>query len=489
VYVNTNGNISFGSPASTYTPRAFPGTLGAMIAPYWADVDIRKYDGRCMGERPRMCHSPTHNGVWWHLEPGRMVVTWHRVGYYDCHNDKRMNFQLVLNAVDGSCDVGGSDFDVVFRYNTCEWTTGDASGGRDGFGGRPAVAGFDAGNDVDFVMIPGSRMDNIHRRVCNGSNVGMPGLWRFHIRRGAVVCPDAGGSCETGMPGVCGAGVTSCVADGTACIAVVGASAERCDGLDNDCNGEVDDGGGLCTGAQVCDRGGCVEPCFEFGCADGEVCTTTGTCIDAGCDATSCPEGQRCVGGACVSACDGVVCPAGRECRSGRCIDPCATLACGDCGACSGGACVDHCRFAGCPAGASCGGDGVCIDAACAGVSCGAGQVCRAGACTDACAGAVCPAGESCELGECIPLAGPVPVPPPPPTDPAPDAGSPPVGADADGGVATDPECKDATCLDGGGATGGCAVAPGQPPARATSAAWLVLVLALLGLVRRPRGR
>jgi hypothetical protein len=68
-------------------------------------------------------------------EPGLLVVTWHNVGYYNTHDDRKMDFQLILR---NALDCGSGDFDVEFRYNRCEWTTGDASGGSGGFGGTPA---------------------------------------------------------------------------------------------------------------------------------------------------------------------------------------------------------------------------------------------------------------------------------------------------------------------------------------------------------------
>ena len=111
-YVNNNGNITFAGPLGTYTPDPFPVASRPMIAPYWADVDTRG-GGR-----------PARNGVYWHLEPGRMIVTWHNVGYYSTHDDLIMDFQLIItNALD--CRSG--DFDVEFRFNTCQWETGDAS--------------------------------------------------------------------------------------------------------------------------------------------------------------------------------------------------------------------------------------------------------------------------------------------------------------------------------------------------------------------------
>jgi surface antigen len=55
--------------------------------------------------------------------------------------------------------------------------------------------------------------------------------------------PDAGTlPCDTGLKGPCAEGVLRCVAGSLACPEVTKPSAELCDGVDNDCNGLVDDG-------------------------------------------------------------------------------------------------------------------------------------------------------------------------------------------------------------------------------------------------------
>ncbi len=197
LFVNTNGNVTFNGPLSTFTPRAFPVASQPMIAPYWADVDIRP-DGcgglgagtSATGSGP--CRNPGENGVWWHLEPGRMIVTWDRVGYFSCQLNHRMSFQLVLT--DASQCGGDGNFDVEFRYNRCEWTTGGASGGTGGFGGTPAQAGFDAGDNSHFFSIPGSLMPNVHQRLCGGTNINQRGVFRFAIRSGTIT-DDGGVSC------------------------------------------------------------------------------------------------------------------------------------------------------------------------------------------------------------------------------------------------------------------------------------------------------
>lgn len=406
MWVNNNGNITFSGPVGTYTPMPFPVAARPMIAPYWGDVDTRGG------------YTTSRNGVFWHLEPGRIVVTWFNVGYYSSHDDRQMSFQLILT---NALDCGSGDFEVEFRYNVCGWTTGDASGGSGGFGGTPAQAGFDAGNSVDFVEIPGSRTMSI-LNVCTTSNVGMPGIWRFSVRGGMVACPDAGDLCNTGMMGACGLGLTQCVGRETMCLQVGTSSGERCDGIDNDCNGMTDEGMGLCSGFDICVDGRCVPPCFEGGCSEGFTCNTAGACVETSCLDVTCPPGARCLRGECVDGCGGITCPHGQQCFAGRCTDLCAVLDCGAESICVDGACVPTCPCRPCADDEICGGDGECRPVGCDVVICDPGYYCAAGECLDSCVGAVCPAGQVCRTGECIEDSGML----------MPDAGIPP---GTDGGV------------------------------------------------------
>ena len=54
--------------------------------------------------------------------------------------------------------------------------------------------------------------------------------------------PGGGGSCDTGLQGVCAAGVEHCVDGGLECEQTVQSSAEICDGQDNDCDSQTADG-------------------------------------------------------------------------------------------------------------------------------------------------------------------------------------------------------------------------------------------------------
>lgn len=171
-YVNNNGNITFNNPVSSYTPSPFPISNQPMIAPFWADVDTRGANGGNV-------YVAAPNAT-------TAVVTWNNVGYYSAHDDKVNNFQLVLR--DRSADTNNAgDFDIEFRYDLLQWTTGDASGGSGGFGGTPAQAGFEAGDGVNFFAIPGSFTSSV-LDLQNQTNVsgGGSGLWQFAIRNGTT---------------------------------------------------------------------------------------------------------------------------------------------------------------------------------------------------------------------------------------------------------------------------------------------------------------
>jgi hypothetical protein len=175
-FINNNGNISFLSPLFSFTPTPFPVASQPMIAPYWADVDTRAGQvPDAAGSNRVYVASPSADSV---------VVTWHNVGYYPAQNDKQNNFQLVLQKTPGTAN---GSFSAEFRYDRLQWTTGDASGGVNGLGGTPAQAGYDAGNDVNYEVLPGSFSNNVLNLV-NLSNVSnaTPGLWRFSFNNGAL---------------------------------------------------------------------------------------------------------------------------------------------------------------------------------------------------------------------------------------------------------------------------------------------------------------
>jgi hypothetical protein len=178
LFVNNNGNVTFNSPLSTYTPFGITGGSTPMLAPFFADVDTSvgttvKYGAATLGG---------HNVF---------GVNWIDVGYYSSHVDKTNSFQLIITQ---RSDLGAGNFDFEFNYDRILWETGDASGGSNGFGGRPAHVGYTNGAGT-FFEFPGS---GITRSLIDGGpnalvagsiNSNIAGQYFFGVRNGQVVVP------------------------------------------------------------------------------------------------------------------------------------------------------------------------------------------------------------------------------------------------------------------------------------------------------------
>lgn len=220
-----------------------------------------------------------------------------------------------------------------------------------------------------------------------------------------IRCTGGGEPCDvSGQQGRCARGATQCVNGEIECVQTVQPTAEKCNAIDDDCNGDVDEGD-LCQPNEVCFRGKCQPKCGggEFQCAGDFTCNTEGVCVDPDCENVSCPAEQTCVDGTCVGACDGITCPFGQDCRAGACVDPCEGVTCEQNFVCIGGVCTLGCGCAGCEGGNTCdSASDRCVEPACDMVSCMAGTHCVGGNCVDDCDGAKCPTGEVCEMGGCV---------------------------------------------------------------------------------------
>lgn len=183
IWINNNGNVSFGRAEAGFAQRNFPAATVPLIAPFWADVDTRA------GAGPG---APTGSNKVWVATPDTktVAVTWDHVGFFALKNHKLNDFQLVLRE---RSDVNPGDFDVEFRYQSLQWTTGDFSGGFDGLrhpfqtNAVPALVGFDAGNGGAFHSVPSSHGDAVLDLV-NKTNVtgGAPGFFLFEVRNGCL---------------------------------------------------------------------------------------------------------------------------------------------------------------------------------------------------------------------------------------------------------------------------------------------------------------
>jgi hypothetical protein len=136
IFVNNNGNITFTSGLSDFTPDGPQGATQPVIAPFFADVDTR-------GAASGVVH--INQSI-----ANETIITWDHVGYYDGNDDKLDTFQLVLRGAGFNTPAGEGQ--IGFFYGDMQWETGDASGGSGGFGGTPAAVGFGDGQQNGEVL-------------------------------------------------------------------------------------------------------------------------------------------------------------------------------------------------------------------------------------------------------------------------------------------------------------------------------------------------
>lgn len=177
VFVNNNGNLTFGTQLSTFTPE-FLDKGKAVLAPFWADVDTRHI--------PVVVDGPVLYGMDMTYGYASFGATWTNAGYFSTHGDKTNEFQIVI--VDRS-EIGHGDFDVEYNYRQIDWETGDASGGTGGLGGNSARVGFGNKDGFGFELpgsgIPGSLISGGENDLEIGHlNSSIPGRYVFHFRGG-----------------------------------------------------------------------------------------------------------------------------------------------------------------------------------------------------------------------------------------------------------------------------------------------------------------
>ncbi|NVB83127.1 MAG: hypothetical protein HOV81_32415 [Kofleriaceae bacterium] len=257
-------------------------------------------------------------------------------------------------------------------------------------------------------------------------------------------CPNPVGTmcpCGTGM--VCG-GQEACV-NGTVVCQGDPIGVETCNCMDDNCNGQVDEGT-LCSGGGACVNCQCAFPCApgEFPCPLGKKCDSlpdpndpngppqmfcvNDPCFQQTCQPDSMGNAQECVPKP-NDPNDWMCQPI---CQPGHCTAP---LICyGPTGDCRPNNCSTFPEM--CSAQQTCI-NGTCVTNPCQGVTCDGGQYCVGGACVPSCADVECPDGQRCRQGMCE-------------TDPCGHAC--PFGQacnDSTGQCIADP-CKDRTCTDDG---------------------------------------
>lgn len=129
LYLNNNGNVSFGAGIDAYTPQGPTGANAPVISAFFGDVDTR-------GSASGVMH--------YNLTANQLVVTWDQVGYYNSKDNVTNSFQLVLRSDGYSVPLGEGQ--IGFFYGNMDWEATDTSvtaavGFGDGAGNAVVITG------------------------------------------------------------------------------------------------------------------------------------------------------------------------------------------------------------------------------------------------------------------------------------------------------------------------------------------------------------
>jgi len=257
------------------------------------------------------------------------------------------------------------------------------------------------------------------KEICNGVDDDCDGV----IDEPAAVCKNDPKICDmngnhlpcgnpNNLPLPCKAGQMQCVNGMPTCVGAVGPMPEVCDGIDNDCDGNTDNGA-PCPPGFVCYMANCDPLCQqgEFPCPGGYTpvqvpqmmkctvdgdCGPSGTCMNGMCQVCICAADKNC-NPPCMN---GLVC----DTQSGTCVDPCAKINCPNGFMCSGGSCYGCEKFGCSQMCQRCDkASHMCVVDKCCNVNCDQGKFCdpNTGMCVSTCPNG-CPAGQTCDNGNCV---------------------------------------------------------------------------------------
>lgn len=186
VYVNNNGNLTFGDSLGEFTPNGLSTGVGLpIIAPFFADVYTYGTSGIVNWGNATVSG---HNAF---------VVNYPHVAYF-AEDNKHNTFQVIL--IDRS-DTGSGNFDIEFNYNQVQWETGEASGGTNGLGGTSVVVGYSNGLSGDanvYYQLPGSLVNGAlidggpNALISGHVNSSVNGRYVFFVRNGVVMSVPTG---------------------------------------------------------------------------------------------------------------------------------------------------------------------------------------------------------------------------------------------------------------------------------------------------------
>lgn len=141
LYINNNGNVSFGAGISEFVPTGPTGAAAPIISPFFGDVDTRN----------------SNSGVvHYNLTANQLVVTWDNVGWYNSQANPTNSFQLVLRGNDYVVPTGEGV--IGFFYETMGWAATQTN--------TVAAAGFGDG-DGNGEVLEGSLAQNLNQVLQN----------------------------------------------------------------------------------------------------------------------------------------------------------------------------------------------------------------------------------------------------------------------------------------------------------------------------------
>ncbi|KAJ9588281.1 hypothetical protein L9F63_018354, partial [Diploptera punctata] len=212
IYVNSNGLLSFLTEIPSFFNIQFPLDY-PVIAALYTNVDTRGSGAVYYRETQeesllQRAAGSVHDAFSYadEFQPTSLfIATWEDVGYHNRGTDKVNTFQVVVSS-------DGSDSYVEFLYpeGGIQWIqgTGQASGLPD----ARAQAGLVSG-DGRLYTLRGSGTDQI-QNLDKWTNVGIEGLWLFHIGEtgstGNVMPPDLEVGNEATVTDSCAVGATTC---------------------------------------------------------------------------------------------------------------------------------------------------------------------------------------------------------------------------------------------------------------------------------------
>ncbi|MCZ2147589.1 MAG: hypothetical protein LC126_07420 [Bryobacterales bacterium] len=198
LYVNAHGNVTFNEPRpDRYVPEAIQGSTVPIIAPFFADNDMRDPNSSFT----LAIASPVAYGSG--TVDGRRAfgASYINQGYYLVHRDKLNSFQVVL--IDRS-DTGPGNFDIEFNYASITWeASGPEEFSQNGLNGlcgtrpdcRPASAGWSNGLSgtrnrsfqLPGSLVAGAFLDSSPTALRTRSLIStVPGRLVFEVRSGSV---------------------------------------------------------------------------------------------------------------------------------------------------------------------------------------------------------------------------------------------------------------------------------------------------------------